>query len=163
MIRKIPKAEALVRLPPQRGPCLMCSIVQECEAKPWTLLETEDVKVVLSRFALFVGHLLVIPQKHCTNYQQMPAELWAKANQIAQQAACALEQAYCPARCYIASLGTAEDNVPISCSHLHLHVIPLPDPALRPHQVLTWAHGVYVADDESDWREVRERIVGFLG
>jgi diadenosine tetraphosphate (Ap4A) HIT family hydrolase len=98
-----------------------------------------------------------VPRQHTTTFAELPSECWVNAAKLAHDVARAVERTMSPARCYIASLGTASDDVLISAPHVHLHVIPVDDPVARPHQVLTWANGVYVGLDD-DWLELRDRL-----
>ena len=45
----------------------------------------------------------------------------------------------------------------MTSAHLHLHVIPLTERDARPASVLTWEHGVVVAE-EHEWQALRDEI-----
>lgn len=135
----------------------MCALLDGHAGPVFSLHDDGTQVVMLSRYALRPGHALVVPRQHATTFTDLSAESWVAATKIALDVARAIERTMSPSRCYIASLGTAADDVLISAPHVHLHVIPVDDPALRPHQVLTWAHGVYVGLD-TDWIELRDRL-----
>jgi diadenosine tetraphosphate (Ap4A) HIT family hydrolase len=135
----------------------MCALLSGDAGPVFTLVEDSAHVAMLSRYALRPGHAIVVPRQHATTFSELSSACWIDVSRVAHRVACAIERTLAPARCYVASLGTASDDVLISTPHLHLHVIPVDDPSLRPHQVLTWANGVYVGLDE-DWADLRDRL-----
>lgn len=69
------------------------------------------------------------------------------------------ERALRSARCYVASLGAASDDLPMTSPHLHLHVIPIYKAEDKPSAVLTWDRGVTIADEE-EWAELHRILLG---
>jgi diadenosine tetraphosphate (Ap4A) HIT family hydrolase len=103
------------------------------------------------------GHALVLSKQHVTSFSELSAAHWREMSEQARRAAFAVERALAPARCYVASLGTSEADVPITSPHLHLHVVPVYDPDDRPSRVLTWEHGVLEAE-LSEWHALAESL-----
>ena len=126
--------------------CLMCAFAAPDHATQ-TAYASATLRVVVPRFALRPGHALVVLAQHVTSFAETPRAAWREACDVAYDVARVLEKNMQIARCYVASLGPGEEGVPMSSRHMHLHVVPVDDPAARPHEVLTWRHGVY---EESD-------------
>jgi len=122
-----------------------------------TIATTEEAVVVLTPYPRFWGHLLVISRAHVLTFTDLPDATWATMNTLTLRAARLLESTLAPTRCYVASLGVARDDLPMSFPHIHLHVIPVDDDALRPADVFTWRHGVMEAEAE-EWEGLAERL-----
>jgi diadenosine tetraphosphate (Ap4A) HIT family hydrolase len=100
----------------------------------------------------------VLADAHVTRFEALPLETWEQMARLAHAAARALERALQPTRCYVASLGTAIEDLPMTSPHLHVHVVPLHDPAARPSSVLSWEQGV-LAFDEADVAELAHQLL----
>ncbi|MCP4744513.1 MAG: HIT domain-containing protein, partial [Actinomycetales bacterium] len=103
------------------------------------------------------GHLLVIPSHHVTSFGAVDADVWSEACELARIAARTVETVLRPARCYVASLGTAAADIPMSSPHLHLHVLPVKDPTVSPARMLSWDDGVLTATPD-EWAELRNLL-----
>lgn len=90
---------------------------------------------------------MVVLHEHVERFADLEAEHWREASALAHRAASSLEARLSPKRCYVASLGTDLTDLPMTCPHLHLHVIPVFESGARPAQVLSWADGVGDADE----------------
>ncbi|MFO0660112.1 MAG: HIT family protein [Polyangiaceae bacterium] len=159
MIQKVDRERAMQRVASERTApgCLLCALLNGGAGPKFTLFEDDTIVVALSRYALRPGHVLVIPRAHHTSLSSTPDSLWIHCTCVAKLAGEAVERALNPVRVYVASLGATSEDVLISTPHLHLHVIPITEPDVRPHQVLTWANGVYVGEDD-DWAALRDEL-----
>ncbi|MEZ4372919.1 MAG: HIT domain-containing protein [Polyangiaceae bacterium] len=151
-------AVAGIELPP--GKCLACELMRG-EGAPVSLWEEEDFVCLLPRLGVAFGQVLIVPRRHVVRFVELPSDTWLRMSALAQRVACAVERCLEPARCYVASLGTPRDDVPMSCPHLHIHVIPVMDSDARPAQVLTWSNGVIRAE-EAELLGLRDRLRGLL-
>lgn len=151
MPRVISKDEALARLGEALpdGVCSMCRIV---ETEP-PLASTAHAAIVLNRFPLRWGHLLVVSRRHVTTFAEVSSEEHAEAGALVLRSARVLERRMRPARVFTASLGTARAIVPMSSPHLHWHVIPVENAGERPSEVLSWSNGVFAAEAR-EWDEL---------
>lgn len=152
-MRHISRDDAVARVIAEGAPasgCLMCDFATR-DAQ--IIHHDEQLFSFVPRFALRPWHVLVIPRLHATEVGALPSDVWlglcAEAHRLAQ-----LLEARLAARCYVASLGTRDLDVPMSSPHVHLHVVPLRETSAKPSEVLTWKHGVH--EHEPD--DVRERI-----
>jgi diadenosine tetraphosphate (Ap4A) HIT family hydrolase len=154
-MHRIPRQEAIDRLMSQGTPsCRLCALVEKKE----NLLASEaHASVFVSRYPVRWGHLLVVPNEHVEHFGDLAPNVWADTCSLAQRAAIAVERVFRPSRCYVASLGTADRNVPMSFPHLHFNVIPVEEASARPREVLTWEHGVFEAS-EAEWTELFGRL-----
>jgi diadenosine tetraphosphate (Ap4A) HIT family hydrolase len=153
----ISREEALARLDGRRG-CVVCAQLDGTLGKPWLLAAGAHAVAFLPRYASRWGHVMVALREHVVRFGDLDDEAWREASDMALGAARTLERALTPVRCYIASLGTARDDLPMTSPHLHLHVIPLYDPDDKPSTVLSWSHGVHVAP-ETEWARLAARLV----
>ncbi|MCA9645505.1 MAG: HIT family protein [Polyangiaceae bacterium] len=147
-------AVANIELPP--GKCLACELIRGMGGAV-SLWEQPDFVCLLPRLGVAFGQVLIVPRRHVVRFVELPSETWLAMSALAQRVACALERTLEPARCYVASLGTPRSDVPMSCAHLHIHVIPVLDPDARPAQVLTWSGGVIRAE-EAELLDLRRRL-----
>jgi len=99
----------------------------------------------------------VAPTAHHETFTELPEELWLVMTGLAHCMARALEKTLIPRRCYVASLGSAEPGLPMTCAHIHVHVVPVHATDERPPTVLTWSNGVLVTN-----REERRRLAAEL-
>ena len=123
--------------------CLMCWLMQQPSQRVTRVVERDGAAVVVPQFAVRCGHLLVVPARHVTSMSDLGRAGWAQLCDLAYVASLAVERALTPVRCYIASLGSARSDVPMTSPHLHLHLIPIYQADERPAEVLTWRHGVW--------------------
>ena len=152
--------------------CLMCWLVKQPSQQVTRVLQRDGAAVVVPQFATRCGHLLVVPARHVTSMSALGRAGWAQLCDLAYGAALALERVLTPVRCYIASLGSARSDVPMTSPHLHLHLIPIYQTDERPAEVLTWRHGVWslpmsAREDYRDallaaWPEVAEMALSDL-
>lgn len=136
----------------------MCGILRGADGPPLVVAERDDAVVVVPRYGVRWGHLLVALRPHITRLSQLPRPAWLNACELAYEAACAAEQVLSPLRCYVASLGTPRDDLPMTSPHLHLHVVPIYELDDRPGEVLTWRHGVVTGSDE-ERAELRDALL----
>ena len=134
--------------------CTMCTLLR---TEP-PLRENRFASAVLSRFPTRWGHVLVILKQHRLRLEELTSEQWAGASALAFDSGRAIERALQPSRCYVASLGTSDPDLSMTFPHLHLHVIPVSEPAARPAEVLTWRHGVFQGT-EREWRSLRSDLL----
>lgn len=154
-MRRVPRAEALAALRRRPPPaCLICDLVAR---RRRVVAETPRSLAVLDAFPRQWGHTLVMPKRHATRFAELGPAGFVDAAALAARVASALEGLLPPARVYVASLGTDRLDLPMSSPHLHLHVLPVPDPRLRPREVLTWRRGV-VAASPAEWSALRRGL-----
>jgi histidine triad (HIT) family protein len=164
MPRLIPKDEAVARVERERQSwagragerCLMCELIERVSPED-RLAESADCLVMMSRYPRAWGHLLVVPRVHTTSFRHLDDRTWAEISSLAARAARALESTLEPARCYVASLGTAATDIPMSSPHLHVHVIPVQDPEVSPSRMLSWDAGVWEGSAQ-EWSDLRVRL-----
>ncbi len=161
MPRVVAKEEALARLTASipEGECAMCYALGRGDVD--VLTSGDRVALLVNRFPLRWGHLLVVTKRHVTRFTQLEDGEHADAARLTLAAARALERVLDPARVYTASLGTALLGVPMSTPHLHWHVVPVARAAERPSEVLTWSAGVVEATDE-EWALLRRSLESAL-
>lgn len=149
MSARIARDEATARVTAERGDesCLVCAMRDGRLGTPYVLERGRYCRVVLARYAVRRGHALVLVDEHVTSFTDVDDAAWAEASRFALASARRIERALSPARCYVASLGSAGPAVPMSSPHLHLHVIPIYEPDDKPSRVLTWENGVFVPSD----------------
>ena len=148
MVRLITRDEALATLTSDddvQG-CLMCAF-REPRFASRIFAATPLTFSIVPRYALRPGHVLVVLRDHVTRFADASPAAWVEACVEAQRIAAVLERRRPQTRCYVASLGTNEPNVPMSSPHVHLHIVPITDPETRPSDVFTWRGGVYERDD----------------
>jgi diadenosine tetraphosphate (Ap4A) HIT family hydrolase len=154
-VHKITREEAIARL--EREPIVACRLCAILDTRDQVLAEAELASVIVSRFPVRWGQLIVIPHAHVERFSEVSPLAWAETSMLAFRAASVIERVLSPSRCYVASLGTSERGVPMSFPHLHVNVIPVHDPSERPREVLTWQHGVLDADPAA-WRALYDRL-----
>lgn len=154
MPHRISREEAIARLPAHDG-CPLCALVTAPD--PDTLVDEGDVVMRLSRFPVQWGHVMVVPRIHVERFGALELSVWLRVNELAHRAARAVEAALGPSRCYVASLGAACADLPMTFPHVHINVIPVFDSNARPREILTWQHGVLDASDE-EWDALRANL-----
>jgi len=127
--------------------CVMCALSGGGSGLPF-IAESEHGVVLLDRFACRYGHLMVIPRRHVERWSELSWEVFMDVQRLCFEAARALDRSLAPARVFTASLGAAVE-LPMTYSHYHMHVIPVPetDERARPARVLSWSEGVVVYGD----------------
>lgn len=139
------------------GACLMCAVLAAPDLAAQRVTQTAQTVTILSRFGTQPGHLLVIPRAHIESVAQLPDALWTLTMAAVLRATRVLEAIYAPARTYVASLGSAAGASPMTCPHVHVHVVAVPAPTLRPADVLSWQHGV-LDDTQPAWQAEGVRL-----
>lgn len=139
------EALALVKAATTPGRCPMCEVAQAP-----TLFESERAFITLNRYPLRWGHMLVVTSRHVERFTELGDDEHTEAAALCLRAARAMERGLAPPRVFVASLGSARDNLPMTCPHLHWHVVPVAH-GERPRDVLTWRHGV-LQGSHDEWR-----------
>lgn len=126
----------------------MCALA-EGRGRPAPLWETEHATLVLDRFGARRGHVLVISKRHVTSVTELGGPVFSHLQDLSFVLCQVLEQNLAPRRLFVASLGASCD-LPMSFSHYHTHVIPVPesDERARPAEVFSWSQGVLVYDEQ---------------
>jgi diadenosine tetraphosphate (Ap4A) HIT family hydrolase len=147
----ISREQALLELQKNKsGNCFLCSLING-NAK-FILEKNNSVTVFLSEYPRFWGQIMIAPNIHSEKFFELDENTWKEMNHFALKSARILEKLFSPVRCYIASTGSPE-NLPMTCPHNHINVIPVYDATLKPAQVFTWANGLY-AGSEVEWKEL---------
>jgi diadenosine tetraphosphate (Ap4A) HIT family hydrolase len=158
-MQRLSKDEAVAQVRAERGEaaCLICTLVAVSTTERSVVAERAGARLLIPRYALRRGHVLVVAEEHVTRFRDLSPETWAAMSTLALEAARALEDTLQAGRVYVASLGTTKETVPMSSPHLHMHVVPLKDDAERPSTVFTWDGGVFVLD-EADREVLRAEL-----
>jgi diadenosine tetraphosphate (Ap4A) HIT family hydrolase len=156
----VSKSLAVARLeresPP--GECVICALRDGRAGHRYMLAETPHTTTLLSRYPRRWGHVIVLVNAHVTRFSEVADGAWREASEQALRAARAVERALAPARCYVASLGTVRDDLPMSSPHVHLHVVPTYDAADRPKTVFDSQPGFYSGED-AEWDELHRAVL----
>ena len=139
------EALALVKSVAAAGRCPMCEVARSAPV----LHDGERAFVTLNRFPLRWGHMLVVTKRHVERFTELSDDEHAESAALCLRAARAMERKLAPPRVFVASLGSARENLPMTCPHLHWHVVPVAH-GERPREVLTWRHGVLQGSPE-EW------------
>jgi diadenosine tetraphosphate (Ap4A) HIT family hydrolase len=133
------------RMPARFAGCAMCALVAEDAAEVEILASNEAAVVVLDRYWVRRGHMLVVVRRHVESIRALPWEEYASAQRLAWEAARAAESALGAKRVYVAALG-AVAPLATTFPHQHVHVVPLYDGGEpdKPSRVLTWSEGIGV-------------------
>ena len=158
MPRLITKDEAIAWIRAYSGdpPCLMCAVRDGRVGTTHVVVEDDALLVILPRYVTRWGHVMVLPRQHVTSFRDAPPELWAHVNATAHRAARVAERVMGALRCHVASTGSPRGEHPNTSEHLHVHVLPVTDPADRPRRVFSWDDGVWIAEPE-EWAELLAR------
>ncbi|MBI3510755.1 MAG: HIT family protein [Bacteroidetes bacterium] len=145
----ISKEEALSRLQMENSnrSCLLCELLKT--KSEFTVAEDEETIVFLSRYPRFWGQIIVAAKIHSEKFSELKDKTWKNMNEHALKAARILEKKFSPARCYIASVGS-EQNLPMTCPHIHFNIIPVMNLNLKPSEVFTWSNGLFDGTEE-EW------------
>jgi diadenosine tetraphosphate (Ap4A) HIT family hydrolase len=135
----ITREEAINALGDETGECFICDLIHGNAA--YLLERRNGVTAFLSRYPRFWGQVMVAPDVHSETFTALDTETWTAMNTVAHKAARIAEKLFSPARCYIASTGSAQ-QLPMTCPHIHINIIPVPDAGLKPADVFTWKNGL---------------------
>jgi diadenosine tetraphosphate (Ap4A) HIT family hydrolase len=156
----VPRDEAIARIYAERNPdvpCLVCTLRDGTAGPRYVLAESRHTLTVLTRYPRRWGHALVLLRDHVTSFSSVSRDAWADISHEAHRVARGIERALSPKRCYVASLGAVDDALPMTSSHLHVHVIPIYDASDRPGTVLRWDDGVLDAERD-EWQKLQTRL-----
>ncbi len=133
---------------PHVSDCIFCQIASG-QLPAATVVETDDILVILDAFPSSQGHSLILPKAHHTDLMQMPPDLLAQCAKASRQVAQALMQALEPDGIAVTQFNGAAAGQTVF--HYHQHVIPR-------WQGQDWrSHGRVKADIE-DLHALAERI-----
>lgn len=99
--------------------CAFCEIAAQAPSAT-EVVRTPDFIAFLDHRPLFPGHILMIPVKHMSTFDRLPADLGGAWVELAQRLQKAVEAA---TRSH-GSLMIVNNVVSQSVPHLHLHIIP---------------------------------------
>ena len=99
--------------------CLFCAIARGEREAAW-VFESESCIAFLDHRPLFIGHVLLIPRRHCATLGDVPDELLAPLLSAARLLAVAVEEALEVHGALLA----LNNKVSQSVAHVHWHVIP---------------------------------------
>ena len=153
MPTRITKEVALERIAREsRAPgCLVCSLLASKEAR--VLERGERATTLLTAYPLTWGHAFVCLHEHVTTYTELSPVALGEATELVHRVATRIEKALAPVRVFVASLGSARNDLTMSSPHLHWHVIPVMETPTRPAEVLTWERGV-LDGTAGEWDEL---------
>lgn len=155
---RITRDEALVRIAAEApGGCLICGILSGRAGRVWVLREGTHTVSVLSRYPRSWGQSMVLLRRHTTTFSDVTPEEWQEASAEAHRIAARIESSLAPLRCYVSSLGTWREDLPMSSPHLHIHVDPVYDSGARPRTIFTHQHGV-MAGEDAEWEALQARL-----
>ncbi len=101
--------------------CIFCKIIKG-EMPSYKLYEDDQFIVILDKFPLTYGHLLVIPKYHHENIFDMPEEIARGVYPLAKKMAIAVKEAVqADGVNIVQNNGKAAQQ---AVMHFHLHVIP---------------------------------------
>ncbi len=100
--------------------CLFCKIVKG-EASSKTLFEDSVVKVIMDVYPNSNGHVLILPKKHITDFEEMDGETLAHMHMIAKMTKKWLYDALNPDGLVL----TVNYGIAQQVKHYHLHLIPV--------------------------------------
>lgn len=136
------------------GDCIVCAINS---GKFSVVLERNDwITVMLSAFPRCWGQVMINLNRHAENFSDLNEAEWNALHEAAFRYAKKIEVALKPVRVYTSMMG-APSNLPNTCPHLHLNVLPVYDAAMKPADLYTWEFGVYAGTVE-EWGEL-ERLL----
>ncbi len=152
MPRIVERAEAIAVVTASReqagsvtDSCLMCEIIRGDVVPGAVVAETPELFVFLPRFGVRWGHVVIAVRDHVETLTEAGVARWATLCERAYFTQAALSAVLQPLRCYVATLGSGRAQ-PMTCEHLHTHVVPIHEPGDRPARVLTWEYGVVTAE-----------------
>jgi diadenosine tetraphosphate (Ap4A) HIT family hydrolase len=129
---------------------LLCAILGGRAGAHYIVYEDETLVVSLPRYVTRWGHIMVTPRAHVVRVADVSRATWLAMSEATHRAAGVVEALHAPHRVYVVSTGTRGEGLVHTCEHVHMHVVPVYEPADKPSDVLTWEHGVFVAEPE-EW------------
>ncbi len=150
----IARSDAIVRATASvpEGTCPMCHVVASAER----LAERELGFVTLNRFPVRWGQLMIVLKRHVVTFSEVTDSEHAQASELCLLAARALERGLSPGRVFVTALGSASEQLPMTCPHLHWHAVPV-GVGERARDVLTWQHGVLEAT-RAEWAQLERDV-----
>ncbi len=158
MPNKVSREVAIKRLKlerPHPDRCLICNLLQPEESK-LVLTESDYLLAFLSKYPRYWGHAIVAPKGHFTEFNEIPKDVYAACFDLAREIAIKQEQSLNPVNIYISSIGSDQD-VLNSCSHFHIHVLPIYDMGIKPSEVFSWQDGVFEGT-EKEWLSLHKSL-----
>jgi ATP adenylyltransferase len=103
--------------------CLLCEVVKKNPTIPaWEIFRDQKTLVMLNAYPFNTGHLMIVPQAHYEQYEDVPSELLLHLNQMVQRCILLLRRTYAP-RGF--NIGLNQGNWGgASIAHLHIHIVP---------------------------------------
>ncbi|MBN4071481.1 HIT family protein [Crocinitomix catalasitica] len=158
MPSRISREVALQRLcheRPDPNQCLVCERIMNTDTN-LVLTKSDHLIAFLSRYPRFWGHTIIAPKEHFTQFHELPTNVYAACFDLAREIAIKQEKYLNPANVYIASIGSDQDLLN-SCSHFHIHVLPIYDEGIKPSEVFSWKDGIFEAE-EDEWIELTGQL-----
>ena len=110
---------------PRKDGCVFCGLIasDQPDDHTYVLWRGDHVAVLLNAYPYTSGHLMVMPRRHLSELEELPAEVSAELWAVTTDAVRALKQAYRPEGVNVGlNLGRAAGaGVP---GHLHVHALP---------------------------------------
>lgn len=97
--------------------CDFCDVLKGNEN---TIFEDKDLMILLDIDPIALGHVILCPKKHYTDFHDMPDDLIQKMNLLAKKYILALQNIF-PAKGYSMMLNAGAFN---DLKHCHLHIFP---------------------------------------
>jgi len=162
MPSKISKEVALENLSKERmnlNDCLICEILKNTENEN-ILYQDNKITAFLSKYPRFWGHSIIATNEHIINISDIPEELFYDCFRLSKQIATLQEKELNPANIYISSIGSAENHLN-TCSHFHIHILPIYNKEIKPSKVFTWNEGIYQGT-KREWEKLRRVLIPAL-
>ena len=99
--------------------CEFCSITSG-DAEAAIVFQNADVTAFMDRRPFNPGHILVIPNSHEPDFEELNSEVFGRLMLVVQELSRVVKQVYSPKK---VGLAVAGFDVP----HAHVHIIPLHD------------------------------------
>ena len=166
-MRVVEKAEALSLLEANRrelgleaSSCIVCGLLNLPARDASLLGQTEHGVVLLVRFAVRRGHLMVCSKRCLTHPAELGLSAFLDLQALLWGASVALERALKPTRTFLASLG-ATVQLPMTAPHFHFHALPLFETGeeTRPANVFSWSKGLVLYDDDREVAALRDELL----
>ena len=111
--------------PPKKDGCVFCGLIEsdQPDEQTYVLWRGTHVAALLNAYPYTSGHRMVMPRRHLSELEELPAEVSAELWAATTDAVRALKQAYRPEGVNVGlNLGRAAGaGVP---GHLHVHALP---------------------------------------
>lgn len=114
----------LKKSPDKENGCLFCRLHAEAEdRKNLILVRSEHSYVILNRFPYSSCHLLVLPEAHFADFNQLNNEQYIDLMQLLKKATAVLQKALKPGGINVGlNMGAAAGAG--MAEHLHFHIVP---------------------------------------